>query len=161
VIGPESHRKSCAHANFDIGRLDGIRKILNTTRWKLGFWNWQIRSHHAARHGAGAGDTAPKCRYRHTNGLVRHRAAIFNVVARSASAVQTRTARGHLKSLDGPICQGAVERPQVGDVPTWRGLRVSENDWRLQLWPFLRPLSGEYLISPSGADTTAPAKLES
>jgi len=81
----------------------------------------------------------------------------FNVAARSARAVQTRAARGQLESLDGPICQGAVKRPQVGEGPTRRLLRVSEYDWRFQLWPFPRPLSGEYTISPSGADTTTPA----
>jgi len=48
-------------------------------------------------------------------------------------------------------------RPQAGEGPTQRVLRVSEYDWRFQLRPFPRPLSVEYTISPSGADTTTPA----
>ena len=57
VFVPKSPRKSCARTLFDIGRVGGTREILNTTSWKLGFWNWHIRSHSVVRHVAGAGGT--------------------------------------------------------------------------------------------------------
>jgi len=42
---PESHRKSCVYTWFAIGCFDGTREVLKARRWKLGSWNWQIRSH--------------------------------------------------------------------------------------------------------------------